>query len=74
MDAATRQAYADATPPPECRLSSGGVPLSADKQKWLNRAFGKIRVERDTAKAAGNTRLADTLTNVLAELILVDGE
>jgi hypothetical protein len=70
----TREDYDANTPKPNCRLNGDGVPLSIDKQRWLNIAFGTIRAERDYAKATGNTRLTEMLTNVLSTLILVDCE
>ena len=67
-----RQAVLDSTP--QGRLNgprNTETPLSPDKQKWLNQAYGMVRAERDHAT---DPRLKESLTNILATLILVDGE
>ncbi len=59
-------------PASNVRLNSDGTPLSADKQRHLNRVVAEVRALRSVY---GNDPLIrEVTTNILAGLILVDGE
>jgi hypothetical protein len=59
--------------PEDChRLSSGGTPLSKDKQKWLNNLVAEVRVLRTVYDS--DPLIKVVCTNILAGAILVDCE
>lgn len=55
-----------------CRLQGGGNPLSPDKQGHLNRVVAEVRALREVYN--GDPLIREVTTNILAGLILVDGE